>query len=106
MITVAVVAILAMLVVPSWMGEGRKGKARSEAAAMFAELVTKELQYKVDNANFLDAATCPAGPPTAQVMDAKPCVAVGGPWEPLRVILPEQEVYCTYTITTGTSAQT
>jgi type II secretory pathway pseudopilin PulG len=106
MIAVAVIAILAVLVIPNWMGESRKSRARSEVAAMFAELATKENQYKVDNPTYLTTATCPTGTPTSTAQDASPCVASGGAWAPMRVILPEKTVYCTYTITTGTSADT
>ena len=106
MIAVAVIAILAMLVVPTWMGESNKSKARSEVSAVFAELVSKEHQYKMDNPTYLTAATCPTGTPSNQSQVATPCVAAGGAWAPMRVILPETSLYCTYTITTGTAAET
>jgi type II secretory pathway pseudopilin PulG len=106
MIAVAVVAILAALVVPSWMGETRKSKARSEVSAMFAELSSKEMQYKVDNVGYLQSAACPSGSPSSTARDATPCVnAASGVWMPMRVLLPETTVYCTYEITTGTGSE-
>lgn len=106
MIAVIVIGILAAIALPNFMHESRESKARSEVAAMFAELSTKEFQYKIDNPTFLQAAACPPGTPSSTARDATSCTASGGVWEPMRVNLPEQTLYCTYEIQTGTSAET
>lgn len=105
MVVVAIIAVLSMLVVPSWAKSSRKSKAKSEVAAMFAELRYKQEAYKLDNNVYLTAAVCPATP-SSHAQDATTCVASGTPWDTLRVQLPMQYLYCTYQITKGSSSQT
>jgi prepilin-type N-terminal cleavage/methylation domain-containing protein len=105
MIVVVVIGILAAIVLPSWASETRKSKARTEVAPVLAELANKEGQYKADNGTYLAAAACPAAPSTTG-QSATGCIAAGTTWNTLRVALPEQTLYCSYQITTGTSAQT
>jgi prepilin-type N-terminal cleavage/methylation domain-containing protein len=105
MIVVVILGVLARVALPAFTAESNKSKARSEVAPMFAELANKELQYKAEKASFLTAAACPAAP--AQTgQSAAACVGAGQVWNTLRVALPEQTLYCSYAITTGTSAQT
>jgi prepilin-type N-terminal cleavage/methylation domain-containing protein len=106
MITVAVIAILAMIVVPQFTKESRKTKSATEIAPMFAELSVKEEQYKVDRGVYLDAATCPATT-SPSGSPAVACITAGTPgsdWYQLRVNPPEQTLRCTYEITTGTTS--
>jgi prepilin-type N-terminal cleavage/methylation domain-containing protein len=106
MIAVVIVAILAAVVLPGFMGESRKSKARSEVAAVFAELSSKEMQYKIDNVGYLQAAACPTGTASSTARDATPCSnSTSGVWAPMRVLLPETTLYCTYEITTGTGSE-
>ena len=105
MIAVIVIGILAAIALPNFLHESRESKARSEVAAMFAELTTKEFQYKIDNPTYLQAAACPGGTPSSTARDATACSGTGGVWEPMRVNLPEQELYCTYEIQTGTASE-
>ena len=102
MIAVAVVAILTLIAVPLFSGESRKGKAKSEIGPMFAELSSKEEAYKIDNNVYLNATACPATP-TAQLQDASACATT---WSALRVALPQQEVRCSYYVTSGLSGAT
>lgn len=106
MITVAVIAVLALIVVPQFFRESRKTKSATEVAPMFAELSVKEEQYKVDRGAYLDAATCPATP-SAQGNPASACVTSGSPgseWYQLRVNPPENTLRCTYEVVTGTTS--
>ena len=100
MIAVVIIGVLAMLVVPSWAKEGRKSKAKSEVAAVFAELMYREEQYKVEFGAYLPAATCPSTTSTTG-QNADSCVASGTPWFQMRVSLPTDTLYCTYEIVTG-----
>lgn len=101
MIVVALIGILAAVVVPSWLRESRKGKGDSEINAMFAEIATKEEQYKIDNAVYLAAAACPSAPSSAGVDFNVTCVTTGSGWATLRVNAPESRSRCVYSITAG-----
>lgn len=105
MIAVAVMGVLAKLVIPMFSTDSNKSKARAEVGAMFAELQTKEQQYKLDHADFVEAAACPATP-TTQPQDATGCVASGQPWADLRVLLPETKLMCSYQIYAGDADST
>jgi type IV pilus assembly protein PilE len=105
MIAVAVIGILAWIAIPAFFSESKRGKARSEVAAMFAELQTKESQYRLDNTSYLSAVACPAAP-NINGQIASSCNAAGGPWRDLRVQLPESTLYCSYTITAGAAGTT
>ena len=105
MVAVAIIGVLAKLVIPAFFSEGRKGKARSEVSAMFAELATKEQQYRLDQPSYLSAPACPLAP-SINGQAATSCVTTGGPWQALRVMLPETNLYCSYTITAGAAGTT
>lgn len=102
MIVVAIVAILAVVVVPMFTSEGRKVTARSEVSAMFAELTTKEEQYKVEMGVYLDVPACPATP-SQQEQSLAACIASAS-WTALRIMAPKNTVRCSYQVKTGTSA--
>lgn len=102
MIVVAIVAILAAVVVPTFTGEGRKVTARSEVNAMFAELTTKEEQYKVEMGAYLDVPACPATP-SNQEQSLATCITSAS-WLALRIMAPKNTVRCSYQVKTGTSA--
>lgn len=105
MIVVAIIAVLAAIVIPSFTRETRRSKAGAEVAAVFAELSVRQDQYKLENGAYLAAAACPAAStPTGTVAAA--CIASGGPWESLRVTLPSEKLLCSYTITAGTGTTT
>lgn len=105
MITVAVIAVLAAIAIPQFTRETRKSKATSEVNAMFAELALRQDQYKLENGVYLAATACPATTVPAGTI-ATSCSATGGPWAPLRVRLPSDKLFCTYTITVGNGAGT
>jgi prepilin-type N-terminal cleavage/methylation domain-containing protein len=106
MIVVVVIGILAAVVIPSWSRESRKGKGDSEIVAMFAEVATKQEQYKIDNGVYLAAASCPSAPSSAGVDFNTTCVTSGSSWSTLRVSAPESRLRCTYTVVVGAAGAT
>ena len=103
MIVVAIIAILAVVVVPLFTGEAKKVKAKTEVSAMFAELAAKEERYKSENNAYLAVAECPT-PVNATPKAASACQTVGAPWLSLGVIPPEQTLRCSYEVYEGDSA--
>ncbi len=97
MITVAVIAILAVVVYPMFWGESRKAKAKTEVSSFFAELSQKEEAYKTDNGAYLTTAACPASAPTTSQQAVTGCAS----WTTLRVAPPTPSAYCQYTVTAG-----
>ena len=100
MFVVAIIALLAIVAVPYFFGETRKSKARTEISSFFAELQTKEEQYKIDQGSYLAAPACPPMP-SSTLQDALVCQANGTPWATMRVQLPSTQCYCSYTIMIG-----
>jgi prepilin-type N-terminal cleavage/methylation domain-containing protein len=106
MVVVTLIGILAAVTVPSWIRESRKGRGDSEINAMFAEIATKEEQYKVDNGVYLAATTCPSSPSSAGIDFNATCVTTGSAWASLRVNAPESKIRCTYVVTAGAAGAT
>ena len=100
MLVVVLLAILVAIAAPVFMSETRKTSGASEVTAMFAELSSKEEDYKVDNGVYLVAAACPAAPAQAG-QPAASCLTPGTAWESLRVTLPTPSLYCSYQVTAG-----
>ena len=98
MVVVCILGVLAMIVVPAWAKDSRKGRAKSEIAAMFAELRYKEESYKIDNAKYGALATCPATPSAVPQDVLTPCAVE---WAPLRIQPPTSTMYCTYKVVVG-----
>src|SRR5690349_7886148 len=67
MIAVAIIAVLAAVVIPSFTKETKRGKSKSEVSPMFAELVTREEQYKTEQGSYwpTTAGATAACPPSA-----------------------------------------
>ena len=105
MVVVAVMGVLAKLVIPQFIGESNRGKAKTEVVGVFAELTTKELEYQATKGSFLAAAACPASSTGAQ-QDITACGAAGGVWAPLKTVMPVTVAYCSYKVTSGTASQT
>jgi prepilin-type N-terminal cleavage/methylation domain-containing protein len=107
MIVVAIIAVLAAVVVPSFIKESSRSKAKSEIHAMFAELSTREDQYKVEKNTYLDAAACPPSM-NAQGTDmttATCAITADSDWDKLRVTPSESKLTCSYTIESGDSSE-
>lgn len=104
MIVVAVIAALAVVVIPSFFRETRKTKSATEVAPMFAELSIREEQYKVETGNFLATAECPTTTSPTGVA-ASTCTGATD-WIALRINPPESTLKCKYEIVTGTGTGT
>ncbi len=108
MITVAVIAVLALIVVPTFFKESRKTKSASEVTPMMAELATREEQYKSDRGSYLVSPACPATPSAAGVAAAT-CITAGSPgseWYQLRINPVESTLHCSYEVGAGDTAGT
>jgi type IV pilus assembly protein PilE len=105
MMTLAIIAVLAAVAIPNFLSESRKTSASSEVASVFAELSTKEEQYKIDQSVYLSAAACPAAP-SSQPQDATSCTNAGQPWNALRISLPTTKLRCSYQVTAGATGTT
>lgn len=103
MITVAIVAVLAAIALPSFTSESRKSKGDSEVSAFFAELRVREEQYQVENGKFLSTGSSetnmfPATPSaSAQALGTLPAT-----WQTLKVRTPEASARCSYVVVAGT----
>jgi hypothetical protein len=73
---------------------------------MFAEIATKEEQYKIDNGVYLAAALCPSATSTAGIDFNAVCVTASSAWLTLRVNAPESKIRCTYAVTAGAEGTT
>jgi Tfp pilus assembly protein PilE len=105
MIVVAIVAILAAIIIPSFTGEAKKVKAKSEVNAMVAELGAKEERYKNESNAYLAVPECPT-PVNSTPKAVTACQNTGDPWLDLGVIPTEQNLRCSYEITVGDSSVT
>ena len=105
MIVVAIIAILAIVVIPSFIKESKRGKARSEVDPMFAELSTREEQYKVEKSSYLAMAACPATSVAAgtDITTASCATSTTGDWYKLRVQAPQSKLTCSYAVVIGNS---
>ncbi|HEY5945032.1 MAG TPA: hypothetical protein VIV40_06045 [Kofleriaceae bacterium] len=101
MIVVAIIAILAIVVIPSFIKESKRGKARSEVDPMFAELGTREEQYKTERTAYLPAAACPPTATSAGTDMTTAACATGTDWTALRVQAVQSKLTCSYTVSTG-----
>lgn len=116
MIVVAIVAILAIVVVPSFMSSATKSKARTETAAMFSEIATKQGQFYAEQQRFLGqmssapnfdgTTTCPSAVPAANYVFKTSCITNGSAWERLRIVPSESALRCQYTMTAGLAGTT
>ncbi|HEY5924914.1 MAG TPA: prepilin-type N-terminal cleavage/methylation domain-containing protein [Kofleriaceae bacterium] len=99
MVVVAIIAVLALIVIPSFIKETKRAGYKSEVHPMFAELGTREDQYKVEKGVYLAAAACP---PTANAqgtdMTSAACLSN---WTDLRVQPAESKLKCSYVVTAG-----
>jgi prepilin-type N-terminal cleavage/methylation domain-containing protein len=102
MIVVAIIAVLAIVVVPLFTSEGKKVKSKTEVSAMIAELVSKQERYKNENNTYLAVAECPV-PANQYAKSVAACQTVGAPWLTLGVVPPEQSLRCSYEVYEGDS---
>lgn len=111
MITVIIIAILAAIVVPRFTKESNKSKARSEVAAMFAEIQNKEEIYKSEistTQTYGALAACGTPGPTQKITyvdstGAKSGCGAATDFTTLGLSAPESSLMCTYTVYAGAS---
>ncbi len=109
MIVVAVIAILAAVVVPTFFRESGKTKSITEVTPMFAEMSNKLEQYKSETGKYVNGGTlqngtavvCPSAPNKAGVNAASTCLTSGSAWEELRVNPPQSVLRCSYELQVG-----
>jgi prepilin-type N-terminal cleavage/methylation domain-containing protein len=106
MVTVAVIAILAVVVLPSFTGESRKAKAFSEVQPMFNDLRIRLEQYLQENGKYPptigEGTLHPAVPGTTR----QPLNPLPATWLAIKVrISGNDAVYCGYTWATGLANQ-
>ena len=112
MVTVAVIAVLALVAVPMFSKESRKSKATSEVGAIMSELAVREEQYKSENGVYLSTTACPPAPATqgtsvASLQTGSGCLVSTGTWvSTLRVQLDVSMLYCSYVVTAGSGTGT
>src|SRR5262245_27296428 len=99
LIAIAVVGILAAVALPGFFKESRKSRANTEVTGMFAELATREEQYKIDNGSYLAVPACPATP-SAALQNISGCLA-STEWTNLRVLPPKSQLRCSYDVVIG-----
>lgn len=102
MVTVAIIAILAGVAVPSFFSTSRKAKAASEVGTVFADLRTRMEQYLLEHGVYpttqTESATWPATP-TQQQQSLLPLPAS---WTALQVRLSgDTYAYCGYAWISG-----
>lgn len=103
MIVVAIIAVLAIVVIPTFVKESKRGKAKSEVHPMFTELSTREDQYKLEKSSYLAMPACPPSAVAAgTIITGAACATTANePWVDLRVQAPQTKLTCSYRIATG-----
>lgn len=107
MIVVGIVAILAAVVIPTFMKESTRGKAKSEVAPMFAELGNREDQYKLESntSTYLTTTKCPTAASRDGTDVTNPVPACAAEWTTLRVVAPTSKLTCAYTVRAGITGE-
>lgn len=103
MVVVAILGVIAVIVIPNFMQDSTRGKAKSEISAVFAELSNREDQFKLESstAAYMSAAACPAAATTAGTnVVTTPCTD----WTTLLVEPPQSTLSCSYVVRSGPRA--
>ena len=97
MVVVAIVAVLAVIVIPAWTKQSQQAKADTEVNAMMTEIASKQELYKTEhNGVYLDISTaCPSATTPSGSDWNGTCASTTG-WSTLHVAAPETTMYCTY----------
>ena len=102
MVVVALIAVLATVALPAFIGTTRKAKGDAEVSPMFSDLRTRMDQYIQENGIYPtsigEATTWPVTPTTTQ----QAINPLPPEWTPIKVrISGASQVYCGYTWVTG-----
>lgn len=101
-ITVAIVAVLAAIALPSFTSQSRKAKGDSEVASFFAELRTREEQYAVENGRFLSTGSSESAMfPTTPAAAGQTLGTLPATWQSLKIRTPEDKARCSYVVISG-----
>ncbi|MBX3160272.1 MAG: type II secretion system protein [Deltaproteobacteria bacterium] len=105
LIVIAMLAILAAIAVPQFLGQSRKAKANSEVVAIFNDLRMRLEQFAQENGTYPptigEGTMHPAGLPTTSKVALLPTPAT---WDAIRFMpTGPTDVYCRYTWVTGTA---
>lgn len=100
MMVVAVIAILAIVVIPQFFKESSKTKSTSEVAAFFAELSIKQEQYRSDTGNYMDMVACPGTVPSSSGVDSSVC-GTSAEWVTVNAFPPASKMRCQYEVVAG-----
>jgi prepilin-type N-terminal cleavage/methylation domain-containing protein len=103
LIVIAMLAILAAITLPTFLGSSRKAKANSEVVSVFNDLRVRIEQFAQENGtyppNLGESTMHPAGLPTTSKVAMLPTPAT---WDAIRFMNSGPgEVYCRYTWVTG-----
>jgi len=103
MIVVAIVAILAAVVVPSFFREASKSKADSEVSAIFAELSTRQEAFRIEspNSEYMSTGTDTSLFPSTPNPKGQPVGTLPTSWTTLRVAVQTGTIYCSYASVAG-----
>ena len=103
LVTMAVVAILAVIALPSFFSESRKTKAFSEVQPMFNDLRVRLEQFLQENGRYPpNLGETTLHPSTAPSITRQPLNPLPTAWQDLKVrISGPDEVFCGYTWVTG-----
>ena len=101
MIVIAIIAVLAVVVVPTFIGEAKKVSAKSEVTAWFAELAAKQDRYKNEAGAYLDfSCTHSSLTNQAQTLPTTTCTTTTE-FTSLGIIPPTSSTRCNYVVETG-----
>lgn len=112
MVVVAIIAVLAAIVVPTFTTDAHKAKGKSEVNAMFAAIGPKEETYKQEFGTYLDAPKCPpSGPVAAGSGYNFSTYTTDGTCDPvwntsLRIVAADTWKHCSYVIVKGAKTDT
>jgi prepilin-type N-terminal cleavage/methylation domain-containing protein len=100
MVVVAIIAVLAMIVIPQWSKTAQKGKADPEIRGIFTEIQVKEEQYRAEGTGvYRDLTQCPTNVNVGGVdLVAQSCfTTAGNGWLEAHITPPnEKTVRCRY----------
>ena len=104
MIVVAVIAILAAVVIPQFMGSSRKVKAESEVNPLFTEISFRQEQWRGENGSYRALVECPTV--TTPTGVASTTCTASAEWALLRINAPINTLRCKYETWTGSTTGT
>ena len=105
MIAVAVLAMLAVVAVPSFFGTSAKAKAAAEVGSVFADIRMRLDQYFLDNAAYPPTQSEASTWPTTPTSTAQTVFPLPPDWQTMKIVLSDNtELYCGYAWITGRAA--